>query len=265
MMQKIKLWIDKILNRKKFGLIPQPPDKRDYKYKLSGVLFDKVDLFENDHPIRNQGSYNSCVGHSAAYLMARFMDDILPDFNHYEKYINVSEAFIWVMAKYEEGSLSKNSGVVARNAFKVIQKYGFIGRSFYDFNNGPYKLPETNVLVLAKMQKLLLSYLPEYRAINSNLTQKIKYMKDALSTGSPISLAIPVYTNFLRYNGGVHEKDEGSFRGYHDVVIGGYEEKDGITVFKGRNSWGTWWGEKGYFYMSEKYLKDKSFDIWTLQ
>lgn len=259
------IWLKLRLNRYQLGLIPQPEDKRDFKYKPVGAALDEVDLFEDDYPIRSQNPYNSCVGHSAGYLMARFMDSILPDMDYYEKFVNVSEAFIWVMAKYEEGSLSNNDGVVARNAFKVIQKYGFIGRSFYDFRDGAYKLPSEDVLALANMQKLLLMYLPEYRSIGKNLTRKMQYMKDAISTGSPISIAIPVNSNFMSYRGGVFSENTGTFRGYHDVVIGGYETVNGQVIYKGRNSWGTRWGERGYFYVTEKFLKDNAFDIWTLQ
>lgn len=262
---RIRTWLDMLFNKRRMGLIPQLEDKRDYKYLPTGVVLDKVDLFVNDYPIRQQSPYNSCVGHSAAYLMARFMDGILPDTDYYEKYVNVSEAFIWVMAKEEEGTISQNVGVVARDAFKVIKKYGFIGRSYFDFKDGAYKLPSDDVLALANMQKMVLSYLPSYRGINSYLTKRIQYIKDAISSGSPVSLAIPVDSAFLKYNGGIISSVDSKLVGYHDVVIGGYDIIDGQVVFKGRNSWGRYWGEKGYFYVTEKFLYDNAFDIWTLQ
>ena len=264
---KLIEWLKNLFRpTRRLGLIPQEEDPRDYKYQPVGIIDDEVDLFIDDLPITNQGSYNSCVGHSAAYVLSRLLDDVLPEGDYYDRHALVSAAFIWVMAKQDEGTIGKNVGVVARNAFGVMHKYGFINKYSFDFGDGIYKLPSLKILELANVYRLLLNYIPGYYGINRNLTKKMQYMKDALSDGYPISLAIPVHENFQKYRGGILSENTGNFLGYHDVVIGGYYvDSEGKTIYKGRNSWGTSWGEKGYFRITEAHLRAGSFDIWTVK
>jgi C1A family cysteine protease len=53
--------------------------------------------------------------------------------------------------------------------------------------------------------------------------------------------------------------------GGHAVLAVGYDNAK--QVFIVRNSWGTSWGQKGYFTMPYAYLTDSSLadDIWTIR
>ena len=53
--------------------------------------------------------------------------------------------------------------------------------------------------------------------------------------------------------------------GGHAVVCVGYDDKS--QRFICRNSWGTSWGDKGYFYMPYNYLTNSrlSSDMWVLK
>ena len=57
----------------------------------------------------------------------------------------------------------------------------------------------------------------------------------------------------------------GSAVGGHAVIAVGYDDSTSrITV---QNSWGTSWGDKGYFYMPYQYITNTNLadDFWTIR
>lgn len=85
------------------------------------------------------------------------------------------------------------------------------------------------------------SYAPIYPSIPS--------LKKALQDG-PIQVGFAVHSDFLRYESGVYELTEYSRRGYHAVMCVGYMDVPGEYgggYFINKNSWGSDWGEDGYF------------------
>ena len=54
-----------------------------------------------------------------------------------------------------------------------------------------------------------------------------------------------VYSDFYNYVGGVYTYTSGSLVGYHAIIIVGYDDLGQYFIVK--NSWGTGWGEQGYF------------------
>ncbi len=70
-------------------------------------------------------------------------------------------------------------------------------------------------------------------------------VKAALQVG-PLSCYMDVYDDFYSYLGGIYEPIGGAnLEGGHVVVLVGYSEEENYWICK--NSWGTWWGEQGYF------------------
>ena len=74
-------------------------------------------------------------------------------------------------------------------------------------------------------------------------------MKRHLATVGPVSACFTTYEDFAYYyTGGVyryHEKTSGEYVGGHCVCIIGYD--DGQKCWIAKNSWGTEWGEHGFF------------------
>ncbi|WP_230631614.1 C1 family peptidase [Sphingomonas sp. Leaf37] len=61
----------------------------------------------------------------------------------------------------------------------------------------------------------------------------------------PVVAGMEVYEDLSGYIGGIYRKVVGGFRGHHAVCVVGYDDADGCWI--ARNSWGTGWGEGGYF------------------
>lgn len=74
-------------------------------------------------------------------------------------------------------------------------------------------------------------------------------MASEIAQRGPISCFIEVTQNFEDYNGGIITQDGGSYLGGHIVEIGGYgvDPTTRVPYWIGRNSWGTSWGEDGWF------------------
>ena len=63
----------------------------------------------------------------------------------------------------------------------------------------------------------------------------------------PIACGIADPPSFKNYTGGIYEDKEGHMDITHDISVVGYGVQNGTKYWLGRNSWGTYWGEKGFF------------------
>jgi len=69
---------------------------------------------------------------------------------------------------------------------------------------------------------------------------------NALQDG-PIAAYMDVYSDFNYYHSGIYQHTTGELEGGHMILIVGYDKSASYWICK--NSWGTNWGENGYFKM----------------
>jgi cathepsin X len=72
-------------------------------------------------------------------------------------------------------------------------------------------------------------------------------MKAELATGGPIACGIHVNGPFEAYDGGIFDQYVLLPMANHEISVVGYGSEDGVEYWIGRNSWGTYWGEEGFF------------------
>jgi len=73
-------------------------------------------------------------------------------------------------------------------------------------------------------------------------------IKQALIEYGPLTICIFVYDDMFTYKGGIYQKSEESIRvGGHLVDLVGYDDTTQSWLVK--NSWGTNWGDNGWFHM----------------
>ncbi|MFA5406514.1 MAG: C1 family peptidase [Candidatus Nanoarchaeia archaeon] len=82
----------------------------------------------------------------------------------------------------------------------------------------------------------------------SLLPADVSTIKQAINDYGPITVYMAVFTDFFLYGGGIYSYTWGSLNGYHAVIIVGYNDTAGYWICK--NSWGTDWGENGFFKIS---------------
>jgi C1A family cysteine protease len=95
-------------------------------------------------------------------------------------------------------------------------------------------------------------------------------MKSCLAAGFPFVFGFTVYESFesteVEHTGVVPmPAPKEAVVGGHAVVAVGYKETD--KRFIARNSWGTSWGQQGYFTIPYDYLTNSKLagDMWTIR
>lgn len=83
---------------------------------------------------------------------------------------------------------------------------------------------------------------------SSRLTTQVAEMKEWISRFGPVVTAMVVYADFRVYQGGVYRHVWGDRVGGHSVTVIGYS--DPLAAWVCKNSWGTGWGEGGFFYIA---------------
>ena len=84
-------------------------------------------------------------------------------------------------------------------------------------------------------------------------------IKDVLLNG-PIEVAFDVYQDFMSYTGGVYKHTWGNYEGGHAVTMVGWNDADSCWICK--NSWGSNWGENGYFRIAWGQCHIESYGAW---
>jgi C1A family cysteine protease len=96
-------------------------------------------------------------------------------------------------------------------------------------------------------------------------------MKGCLASGFPFVVGILVYDSFegltVAKTGYVpmpNTKTE-QILGGHAVICVGYNDSKSVWIMK--NSWGSSWGDNGYFYLPYNYLLNSKLagDMWTIK
>jgi C1A family cysteine protease len=82
-----------------------------------------------------------------------------------------------------------------------------------------------------------------HRASTTTIT--VDDIKKGLYLYGPVVASMYVYNDFYSYRTGIYKYTTGSYVGAHAVLVVGYDDVNQCFIVK--NSWGTGWGEAGYF------------------
>lgn len=74
-----------------------------------------------------------------------------------------------------------------------------------------------------------------------------KKMEQEIMSGGTIIATFDLYEDFFVYKSGIYEHTSGELLDVHSVRVIGFGKEDGVNYWICANSWGTEWGEKGFF------------------
>ncbi len=245
----------------KFGWVPDLPDHRDHVYAapqpVLAKLPAKVDLRKKCPPVLNQGQLGSCTANAIAnaHLFEQMKQKA-------KQIFHPSRLFIYYNERAMEGTVHSDAGAMIRDGIKSIAKLGVCNETAWPYAVGKFATKPSAADYKAALQHQALSY--------QRLSQTLNQFKGCLAAGYPFVFGFTVYESFESAavaktgNAQMPATNEKCIGG-HAVLAVGYNEK--TQRFLIMNSWGTEWGQKGYFTLPYSYLTESNLaaDFWTLR
>ncbi len=202
------------------------------KYRSIRDMPPSKDWSVYDSPVKNQGQCGSCW----AFTTVAMMENLANQAN-----LSVSKDFaeqVLVSCLYGGAGCS---GGWYWDALSYIHQNGLPPENCY-----PYRINNGNCANKCATPDFLVKI--ENSTPSAGLWGKdnftVQDIKGALQEG-PLCVAMEVADDFYNYSGGIYDYKGGYYEFGHAVLLVGYD--DSQQCFRVKNSWGTWWGEGGYF------------------
>ena len=243
-------------NLPKYHWTRDPVDTRDQPYQLVSLPTTPatVDLRNYCSAIEDQGALGSCTGNAIASAI-----ELIDRKN--SKNLEISRLFIYYQERLLEGTVYYDSGAYIRDGIKACYTYGAPLESIWPYNLKKWAVKPTAAAYSDAKTRKVTGYkkCADFAAV-----------KNALAAGTPVIIGFDVYDSFesdavaatgmMPYPNTATEQ----LLGGHAVCIVGYRDSDQRFIV--RNSWGTGWGDKGYFYMPYSVIQNASMssDFWTI-
>jgi C1A family cysteine protease len=241
------------LNLPKLHWKREPVDARDRIYAPKAIILPKtVDLRSYCSPIEDQGQLGSCTGNAVAGLV-EYLD------RKSGKNLDVSRLFIYYEERVLIGTVNQDSGAYIRDGIKVVNQKGAPLENLWPYNINRYTTrPNTAAYTDAAKRK----------AGSYEKCLNFTAVKNALARNFPVVVGFDVYDSFYNITSSglmpYPNVNREQLLGGHAVALVGYN--DNTNRFIARNSWGTGWGDRGYFYMPYQVIQNTgmSSDFWTI-
>jgi len=240
----------------KYHWIKDKIDTRDHPYRLTGATQSNiVDLRQYCSSIEDQGKLGSCTGNAIAGAI-----ELLH--KRQSRTLDISRLFIYYYERKFIGTVNYDSGAYIRDGIKACYTYGAPTENLWPYNISKFKMQPHKTAIVDALKRKVTSY---QRALDFN------QVIDSITSGYPVTIGFNVYSSFdspaVAKTGIMPYPNVNKERllGGHAVLLVGYNKDN--NIFIARNSWGTRWGDKGYFYMPFKVIQNTSMsrDFWVIK
>ncbi|PAA92785.1 hypothetical protein BOX15_Mlig013103g1, partial [Macrostomum lignano] len=234
------------LSRIPAGQRPRPAEPTQSQKLLASLLPDSWDWRQVNgqsyvSPVRNQASCGSCYSFSSTGMLEARLKILTRNSVNY----TLSEQDVVECSPYSQGC---DGGFPYLIAGKYAEDYGM---ALEECN--PYKGQDGVCRTKQPCRRLFATnyqYVGGYYGACSEEAMRI-----ALVNHGPLSVSFEVYSDFLHYRGGIyrHTGLRDKFNPFevtnHAVLLVGYgvDSNSGVKYWIVKNSWGTSWGEQGFF------------------
>lgn len=239
----IKKIIKKILYKNKILNVPETPvDERDWLFSedmlvgnqsVSNKEFSRKNLTPS---VKNQGKIGSCVGHSG-----RVVYGDTPEFKAKEP------SAMWIYKKGKENDPFPGedySGTTIKGACRGLVIEGCCEEEYW-----PYRDNENTQMLEGAQQNASKYKIESYHVVlksNHNLIKKA-LLQESLWTSINVHEAL----YYTPSNGIVDSEKYLKSKpiGGHAIAMTGWKIIDGDLYWEFQNSWGKWFGKRGFFYL----------------
>ncbi len=258
-----------------FGWKPQYPDIRDRSLSISlqpaSELPPNYDMRGIGLPeVYDQGQQGSCTANAGAFLEQLNLLQTGYPWPHMP-----SRSFLYYNTRLIEGTQDQDSGATIRDTIKAMAKYGICPEKWNPDWDMPY---DDKVFDQAPREQSYKDALLHSTLTYESVPQQSDIIKALLVQHIPVIIGFTVHNSFMTKkvaNTGIMPKPgflDGRAGGHAVAVVGYITDnemgnqgiKDWAIV---RNSWGSDWGQDGYFLMpwNEVLLNPKqASDFWCI-
>jgi len=243
----------------KYHWVRDPVDARDHIFSVPAPTTPPpavVDMRNYCSPIDDQGNLGSCTGNAIAGQI-----DLID--RKRSKQLQVSRLFIYYQERLLEGTIRYDNGAYIRDGIKACYTYGAPLESLWPYVINRFAVKPSSAAYKDALKRKVTSYqrCTDFAAV-----------KAALVAGNPVTVGFDVYASFegtANTNTGMMpypNTNTEQYLGGHAVCIVGYNDNLAGGSFICRNSWGTNWGDNGYFYMPYQVIQNTSMsnDFWAI-
>lgn len=214
-----------------------------------------IDLSGNFPTPGSQGNQNSCVAWAAGYALKSYQEKIEENWS-FSPATTFSPAFI-----YNQTNLGQDQGSSIYGALQLI-----VDRGAAPLQSFPY----SDVDHTSQPGSTVLAEASQYKAGGYQRLSGLSQIKSALANRQPVVMGIKVFDNFYNLFGSssVYNTTSGNNdgpHGLHAVTAVGYDDDRFGGAVKIINSWGTEWGDGGYFWLTYSLFSDVVLEAYVLQ
>ncbi|MBQ0908209.1 C1 family peptidase [Flavobacterium sp. F-328] len=220
---------------------------------------NQYDLSNLMPPVSSQGSIGSCTAWATTYYLKSYQEKIQHN-TAYSPSTIMSPSYTYNQTKVSNDCL-RGSCIIS--ALELLRTKGAISISNFPVSTSSCSvLPNANQNSIAQSNKILSYHNVELRNLSSE-NEVIEKCKKLIYGGKPLVIgmhldrkfanAVPRNSNnifiYNDYNSDFHF-------GNHAMLITGYD--DNLNAFKVVNSWGEFWGNSGYCWISYNFFKSQT-------
>jgi C1A family cysteine protease len=234
------------------------PDHRDFVFSTPAGArpTPRADLRPNTPRMEDQGPLGSCTSHASTSAMEYLYIKLR------RPQIQLSRLFLYYTTRVwiEHTPPSEDSGCMIRDVMKALAKHGVCEERLWPYTPSRLAILPSGTAIKNAANHQILSY---WRC--PNLTT----VKQAVAAGYPVigGFAVPASidsdattrTGILKFPG-----PSEAIVGAHAVLFIGYDDSRSLLAFE--NSWGRYWGDKGFGYLPYEYFtRGLADDCWTIR
>jgi C1A family cysteine protease len=237
----------------KFNLKVSQADERDFAYQHElPDLRQVVSLREFDSPVDDQGDLGSCSANATLSAYENLVNRRYPD-----QYKVLSRLYQYYHSRYIENNVMVDAGVYSlRSDMKALKKYCVCADQFWSIDSEDFDVQPSPKAYADATKRTIVGY---GKLLNN---QQIIH---AINDNHPIVIGIQIFDGFDALNSSdsvvkMPEDNNSPHKGHAACVVG-YSIPEG--KFLAKNSFGTEWGDKGYFSIPFDYAENYIFDRWV--